>query len=736
MDERYEGPTGERSDAFEKAEREDKASGRSEREQTLARMVREAKRYFEEELEADQIEATDYYFGRPFGDEEEGRSKVVATEVRDAVEAVTPSLVRIFMGSDPAIEFAPGRKNNIELARQMTDSCQYEIFERNQGFLNLLGAFDDACIRRIGAVKFWWDESERVEGSEHTGLTMEEVVELTSPDGYGEDAEIEVEELEENGTTFVTGPNGQLQSVPAFDVKIRCVYRHGHVRIEGVPNDEFYYTPARTLRESPVVVHSREVRVSDLVALGFDKKFVISQAGTTAVTSELDEARNWGRIKWPKGDDESKDPSLRPVLYTEVWANLDVDGDGIAERRLFRCVGKEYRIDPDEPDGEVTDGVPFAVFTPRPLPHKIDGMGFHDLLKDIQRIMSQVERGVLDSLALALEQKVFFQDGKVNEGDLIDPDILNFVRTFGDPNQVVRVVTHDFIGPEAIPVLEWYEHKREERTGITKASKGLDADSLQSSTKLAVAGTLEKAQERIELIARAFAETGMRDLYKGVMRLLVKHQDKPFMQRLRGKWVEVDPRHWFADADTVVNVGTGTGSRQERIEALMQVAADHETHMAANSPLVSWKEVRATRARLVELLGLKSADEFYKPWGDEEQAQWEQQQAQAAQQPTDPTQVLAQIEMAKVQLQGQVEQMKLQLQVQKLEMEAMKIQMQDEREREKAAMDAALREYEIELENQADINDAELKAAIARRKADMEIAVKRRATAAAKRSDD
>lgn len=718
-------PKMEHSAAFDAEARKDRDEGADEELQaTVTRLIESADRYYEDELEEAQTEATDYYHARPFGDEEEGRSRVVSSELRDTVEAILPSVVRVFLGSESPVEFMPRRADQIEMAKQQTEYVNHLIVDRNQGFLQFLAIFEDALVRKVGIAKWFVDDSTEVTGEEFTALSIQQIEALL------QDKELSLTDVTEGEMTPeepATPTNPGVPPQQLYDVRVKRVCEYPRIRFEAVPNEEFRYAPARTLYESPAIVHSREMPLSDLVARGIDRDFAIKNGKMTKnlVGQEVYEARQFGRDDKRQTDTESA-RSMSPILFTEAWVRVDVDEDDIAEWRRFECIGDKYAIRPDEPEGQMVDGPNFSVFTPRPLAHMIHGLSLHDFLKDTQRIISQIDRGVLDSLALSLEQKVFFRDGMVNEGDLVDPDILNYVRTFGDPNQVVRTLDHRFIGPDAIAVREAYERIKEEKVGITKASTGLDADSLQSSTKMAVAGTLAAAQQRIELICRAFAETGMRPLFKGLLKLVTQHQNRPDVARIRGKFVEVDPRGWDADMDVVVNVGTGSGSFDERIQMLMSIAEDQTLHMQNGSPLVSWKHLRNTRSRIIRLLGYNDVDEFYAPWGDQEQQQYEQAQQQAAQnQPQDPTAILAQIEQSKVQLDGMVQNAKLMIDTEKLKLEAIRVQLEDDRTRDKTAREMALKEYEIELKNHGNIVDSELQAKVAADRHAMDADIKR-----------
>lgn len=266
-------------------------------------------------------------------------------------------------------------------------------------------------------------------------------------------------------------------------------------------------------------------------------------------------------------------------------------------------------------------------------------------------------------------------------------------------------------------MLQYMDEKKENSTGISKAAAGLDADALQSATKAAVAATISAAQQQIEMIARIFAETGMKQLFRGLLRTVVRHQDHERLIRLRNEYVVIDPRYWDANMDVIVNVALGQGMTEEKLQMLGMILQDQKEQLSMGSPLVSFVEYRNTLKRFVELAGWKNADEFYRPWGPQEQQQFEQMQSQQQQQ-ADPTMMLVQLEQQKLMLQAQQAQAELQL---KAQAEAMK----DDRERDKMAREFALKEFELELKHQAEIEDANLKAKVAADRAAMDADIKR-----------
>jgi hypothetical protein len=679
----------------DEASGDEREEARESLQDTVRAQLEEAIEFYEENIEPDQVEATDYYFGRPFGDEEEGRSKVVSTDLRDTVLSMIPSLMRIFLGPEKSVEFRGRSKEDARIAAQQTDYINYVIREDNSAFLTFNAVFKDALIRRLGVVKWFWDEFYRVEESQLTGLTPEDLQMIA--------ADPEVEILE---NSIEINPDESL------DVRIKRTKMHGCERYVAIPPEEFVFTPnARSIESAPLVAHVRYVPADELIAMGIDPDEVEEAVDDERSRSDesMSSARQFhGNVSDSKS--ESIDDSQRPVLFAEAWVLADADGDDIAERRLCQCIGPDFKIVNGDGLGEIVDEVPIAVGTPDPEGHTIMGLDTFDLTKEPQRVKSQLLRETLNSLGKAVEPVLEVVTKNVNMADVLNPDNKGIVRV--KMPGMMREVAHAFVGPSTLPMLEYYDNKLESSTGRNKGAMGLDADALQSTTKPAVAAMLSASQQRIEMVARSFAETLFKPLFAGLLRLSVKHRSKARTVRLRNEWVEVDPRFWDATMDVHVNVGLGQGTPEDRIAILEKVAMELKEQGMAGSPLFSWVKYRNVLARILELGGYTNPDEFFNPFGPAEEQQM-QQAAKNQPPPPDPAMALVEIEKQKLQMEGQVQMAKMQL-------EQWKAQREDDRERDKAARETQLKILELELKFQAQVEQARFKSQVERERAAME----------------
>jgi hypothetical protein len=293
-------------------------------------------------------------------------------------------------------------------------------------------------------------------------------------------------------------------------------------------------------------------------------------------------------------------------------------------------------------------------------------------------------------------------EGQVNLDDVLNNENGAIIRMRAPG--MVQPFTTPFVGGQAFPMMEYMDQVKEARTGMSKASMGLNADALQSTTKLAVQATVQAAQQHIELIARVFSEIGMKRLFKGLLRLITQHQDKPRVIRLRNQWVQVDPRGWDASMDVSVNVGLGTGGIDEKIQFLQAIAGKQEQllqTLGTNNPIVTVGQYANTLAKLVEMAGYKDSTQFFN--------QLPMDFSPPPQQPQpDPTQALAQVQIQSIQAD-------IQKKAAELALEREKMIRADDRERDRIAQDGILKRQEMELKYQVDLaaTQAEIDAKVA-----------------------
>lgn len=639
--------------------------------------IEQALGHYDTEYSQDRIDAMDYYLGEPFGNEQPDRSQVVSTEVSDTIEHIMPSLMRIFTQSDDYVRFVPHGPEDVAIAEQASDYCNWVINNDNRGFEIMHNWFKDALILKSGIVKFYWDEIIEVETEEYEGLNEDELTMLIA------DPEVEVVSRDERTIgEDMEGPEGIIIPAPIiYDVKIKRTKNSGNVRIENVPPEEFLIgNRAKSLDDANFVAHRSTMTVSDLVSMGYERDEVEQYAGYTDLDISEERTSRFEDLETSAVSD-SNDPTMRNVLVTECYIRSDYDGDGVAEFRRVLTVGNGYHI----LENEEFDHIPFAMLSPILMPHRAIGRSVAELVMDVQLIKSTLMRQLLDNIYNTNNARVVAVEGQVNLDDLLTnrPGGIVRTRTAGavQPLQVPEVSSSVF------PALNYMDSIKEQRTGISRQSMGLDADALQSTTATAVAAMQAASQGKIEMIARVFAETGVRALFRGILHLVTKYQNKEKIIRLRNQFVPMNPREWESSYDVQINVGLGTAQRDQQIAFLSQIAQKQEQvlmQMGANNPMVSMSQYRNTLAKIAELSGFKDATQFFAPSEQIEAAL--AQQAQAAAQAGPQQDPAIALEMQKMQA--------------KMQMEQQKMQMEFDLKRENMAAELELRRQELEFERQ------------------------------------
>lgn len=636
--------------------------------------------------------ATQYYRGEPFGDEEEGRSQVVSMDVRDTVQAIMPSLMRIFHGSERTVEFAPNGPEDVAAAEQATAYVNFIMNRDNDGFLVTHSAFKDALVRKVGVIKAYWDDQTKFETHDLSGIDDAGLAAIAADPA----AEIEVVASEAMGEPQIDQMTGQLIPPPmVHSIRVTYVHPDGRVKIEAVPPEEFLISrEAKSVDEADFVAHRRIVTVSELVAMGYEYDDVadLSSAHDDMNTNVERYTRNNALTNEMN---ERNDPAMKKVLYVESYIRVDYDQDGIAELRKICTAGDGKKILANEPCAIA----PFATFCPDPEPHDFFGMSVADTVADIQRIKSSIMRNTLDSLAMSIHPRVAIVEGMVNVDDVMNTETGAIIRQRAAGQ--VQPMTMPFVGQQAFPVLQYMDEVKEARTGISKASAGLDAGALQSSTASAVQATVSAAQQHIELIARIFAETGMKRLYKLILDLVTTHQDRERMVRLSNAFVPIDPRVWNTNMDVVINVALGRGTDQERMMMLRQIGEMQKeamSTMGAQNPLTDMSKLANTLKAMTELAGFKDASQF---WSDPAEFQ------------PPPDADKPDINEQLIQVQIQQIQADIQKKAAELDLELQKAQMIDDRERDKLEADLYVKAEEMKAKYGTQLNVEQIRAKLA-----------------------
>ena len=560
-------------------------------------------------LSENRRSALKYYMGDPYGDELEGQSSVVTSEFRDTVESLLPSLIKIFMASDNVVRFDPEGPEDEAGAQQATDTINYVFWKENPGFIVLYTMIKDALMYKNGIVKIYRENKNKVTKETYRGLTIPQrnaVLngENVEPIAYTEYDQESPGPMLPDGT-FAPGPPEKV-----CDLTIKRTDTVGRSCVVPVPPDEFLISQrVASIQSAGFVAHRKPCTISELVELGVPFKEAESLAGQQAEGEYSLERQQ--RFSY-EGDTspmaESQDPARRPVWLHECYVLIDVDKDGIAEKWKITVAGDQSRlISKEEWEGDW----PFESISPNLMQHKFYGLSIYDMVQQWQRIMSTLTRQFLNNIYGINNNRVAVNADRVNIDDFLTNRPNQLVRTLGaNPNEVIMPLVPVPLGGIIIPGMEFFDTRREKATGVTSYNQGLDADSL-NKTASGISQIMNAAQERILLIARIFAETGVCGIFRQLLQLECRYQNKPKTIRLRGKWVMVDPAMWNAQMNASTDVALGTNNRDQMLIHLTNVLAIQKEAYLSGLGLVTPQNIYNTLAKMVENTGLKHVESYF-----------------------------------------------------------------------------------------------------------------------------
>ena len=618
-----------------------------------------------DEISQQRERAMEYYYGLPFGNEVEGRSQFIDSTVQDTIEWIKPSLMRVFAAGDDMVKFTPHGPEDVPMAEQASDYVNYVFTKDNPGFEILYSWFTDALLSKNGIIKVWWDETEESTREEYYDLTDIEVESIISDD----DVDV-VQHTEEERE--VESDLGQVVET-RHDLVIKRKERDGKIKIENVPPSEFLISrEAKAIPQARFVCHRVRKTLSELREMYPDQDLEPEDLGgdedDTTFPSERESRFDFDNSSSFHFGASEPEEALRSYLVHESYLKTDFDGDGIAELRKV-CVVGDYVLENDP-----IDATPFVSITPIKIPHKFFGLSVADLVMDLQLMKSTLMRNLMDNMYNMNFGRYAVLEGQANLDDLLTQRPGGVVRV-KSPNAITPLTTPP-LEPYAFQMLEYLDGVRESRAGVSKMSQGMHDNPLTShTTATAVNAVMTAAQSRVELIARNFAETGVKDLMLVIYKLLYKFQDKERMVMLRNEWVPVRPDVWKDKYDCTVSVALGTGNKDQQMAHLSQMLSFAGEAMGGGLRIVSEQNMYNLGSALIKAMGFQNVSDFL----------------------TDPSQIPPQPEEpSEAQMEMQVKSKELDIKAAELQLKQQKIQ----QEYQKLAVDSRLKQEELNLERE------------------------------------
>lgn len=575
------------------------------------------------EIQVDRIKALDAYNQEKYGNEEDGLSSYVASDVEDAIEWIMPQLVDTFVGGDSPIIFTPDKADDTGAAEVETKYCQY-VFEReNNGVITTAVWFKDALMQKNGIVKAYWDEPVVVEREEYKNKTSAEYLALNQDPEYTvEECSIFINEREFSEDEYNSILKALPAEAPAIDAEAKYhIVGHrrktcGQARIDNVPPENFFVQKDHNsifLKDAPYCCEVSEKTRSQLVEMGYDQNIVdMLPAGDISAMTDEKWTRNKKEGGMPVDNGDMRDKSREIVTIFDHYIRADYNNDGVAELRHVRTVGRgkeKTTLENEEVDRSI-----YHAITPVLMSYKFFGKSIADKLLVIQRARSQLMRGIFDNVMYSVIPR------KVISGNVDVDALLTYVPGAviqKDLNATVENETTPFVANEIFPLLDTMNNLRAERTGFSKESMGLDPNALANSTTPVGMAIMAQSQLLVKMIATIFANSGFQTLMEHIRELVYKYekQEKIFDLTGQNDFQTVDPRSWRKKRSSMTKVGIGYAGKNEELALMDKLMGLQTAFVTAqggvNGPLTNASGIYNTAKRMAQRMGVKDVSNYF-----------------------------------------------------------------------------------------------------------------------------
>lgn len=474
-------------------------------------------------------------------------SDLVSTDVADTIEWALPSLMKVFTGSDEVITIAGVTEEDDTKAETMQELLVYQLQRQNNFFTVLYNWMKDSLIVGMGIIKCYWERTE--------GYTTETAV-------FNNEA---LQALTQTGVTIedIQGPD----QFGDFSVTYQLpYYRKNAPKLENILVSEFLYSPdAKSLEEANFVAHKRKVTMSYL-----------REREVQGVYANIDDIRvngnyngmNTDQVEQVIGDnyvDINKDEQTarQEVVIYECYTKIDINNDGILEDMIITICGDTIiRMEQNYMGRH-----PFFAISPTKDPHRIwVKRSYAELIGELQDLKVALTRQIMQNVALTNDPKMLLDESAINIDDFVQGRKVIRMKAGHSMNEVAMPMNITPLAPQTFQFLEWIEGQKENRTGITRYNQGLDANSL-NKTATGISAILGQSAQRLELVARMFAETGLSELFRFMVSLNQKFIDQQTVIRLTNKELKISPEDLDGSFDLIVNAGISIATKESTIMA-------------------------------------------------------------------------------------------------------------------------------------------------------------------------
>jgi hypothetical protein len=702
-------------------------------ERQLVKILREeesdAASYYDSELAQAQADAMDRFHAKAYGDEVDGRSKVVTHDIEDTINWIMPHLMRVFLESDDVISCADDAiDDGDDTLRIAADYLSHVVFRDNEGETLIHDFAFDGLLQKVAVARAYWMDPEPKPVQILEGVPPEQL------QRYMADPEYEILESEAE-QKLIEG-----QPYECFNLKVRRTPRVGRVKLETIPPENFRVSRrAVSLKEADYHGWKSEAFLAEIIREFPEKRYELDPSGEYRSAADDGDAElasdTRAEARFPLepttalgGDPGGWNELGRKKVWQSVeYIRCDYDGDGTVELRRVRRVGNVI-LENDE-----VEETEFVAWSPIRVAHRLIGRSLADTLIDLQKIRTVLTRAALDGMSRSLLPRTVVNKRMATDGtieQILDHDIGAVIEVEGPVGEAFREVVTPDVSQGALAAIEYFDRRSEEASGVTRHAQGIAPDAI-TQTKGGIEMLQAAANSRVEMVAR-WMGIGLQELFGKALRLLIAHQDAPRVVKLSGKRMEVDPRRWNDEMTVLVHVGMAAESRERRLVNLNLIAQKQEQILlqaGPSNPMVGLPEYRQTLVQMAEAMGFKNGSRFFKevpdgwqpPPQEDPKVAEVKSKAELAQAELQQKGQLAQAEM---QQKGQLQAAEMQGKQQLAQMEA---QFQSEMQAQKAELERQIAEIKMQSEaaNNAERIALERELALIRMQQERELAMLR-----------
>lgn len=507
--------------------------------------------FSESKLSKERETVMKYYNGeRPYK-MSAGDTNYVSYDVWDAVESMKAQLLEVFSGNNQPVSFSPVNGEDAQAAQVRTDYCTHVLFRQNPGFQIMQDVIDDGLLGRVGVCKVWWETKKTTNYYDLTETTYQEVSAF----------------LAKNPGTEITQIDGSDAGSTFKRVRVKVPKDRSQVRIKVLPPEQFGIAPmSEDLKSAEFCFHREPKTVSDLIKMGFDPKIITQLQDTDRLwlsqePEQIERYQQTDDMIGVRGMDESQ-KSARQIMLYECYMEMNIDGD---DETPVSQLHKIFMAGDQILDKEPVDRKPFVGFTPLPRPHAFWGTNYSKMLIPTQNARTYLTRSIINHALITNNPRLQVVRGTVdNPRELMENrigGIVNVKRPDG-----IAPIPQAGLNPFVFQTISLLDEDKEEITGISRLSQGLNKDAVSKQNSQGMVNDLiSVSQIRQKIIARNFAENFLRGIYEMIYQLVLENEDRQKIIQVAGAWTPIDLTAWPEDTEMEVSFALGYGDQDREL---------------------------------------------------------------------------------------------------------------------------------------------------------------------------